>query len=146
MNERAKEIAFLLLEMDSAELRDRDGVVLRLEAMGFNRLDIVQALHCICTSRMWRDDRKPFQLGFRNRVLGDFEKSSLSVAAQGYLINLRRLGLVSEAQLSTIIEDASMEFFPPVSLEDIKELVSRYITDIPEDISSDHSWDEDILH
>jgi len=68
-----------------------------------------------------------------SRILNEFEKHMLSIPAQGYLLNLHRLGWISEIQLSSIIDNAAFEFIPPVSLEEVRDLASRFVADLPED-------------
>lgn len=137
INERIKEIIDYLMDLDPGDLRELALVQEELEGLGYNRFEIRQAFRMLDVGAV-SSDRFP-DAGGRgaSRVLGEFEKHLLSVEAQGYLINLRRLGIASEMQLCTIIDNAAFEFAPPVSLDEVKELAGRYIADLPDDVTPD---------
>jgi uncharacterized protein Smg (DUF494 family) len=146
INDRIKEIIEYMMKLDPGELYESGRVQEELEDLGYNRFEIRQALRMLDVAATASDHPAESSGRPGSRVLGEFEKHALSVAAQGYLIGLHRLGFVSEMQLSLIIENAAFEFTPPVSLDEVKELAARYIAELPDDISSDSARRGDALH
>jgi uncharacterized protein Smg (DUF494 family) len=146
MNERIKEIIDYIMDLDPGELRESAIVQEELEGLGYNRFEIRQAFRMLDVGAAASDQFPDPAARSASRVLGEFEKHGLSVAAQGYLINLRRLGVVSEMQLSMMIDYAAFEFAPPVSLDEVKELAGRYIADLPDDVTPDTARRDEPLH
>ena len=146
MNDRIKEILEYIMELHAGELREPGLVSRELEDLGYNRFEIRQAFRLLDIGSSASEQGSETEALSGSRVLGEFEKLSLSVAAQGYLINLRRLGIVSEMQLAAIIDNAAFEFAPLVSLDEVKELAGRYILDLPEDITPDTARRDEPLH
>ncbi|MDD4857984.1 MAG: DUF494 family protein, partial [Candidatus Krumholzibacteria bacterium] len=112
MSERLKEIIDYIMDLDQGDLGDPGIVQDELEDMGYSRLEIRQAFRMLdfgsdITDRVPMGDRRT-----GSRVLSDFEKHMLSIPAQGYLLNLHRLGWISEMQLSSIVDNAAFEFAP----------------------------------
>ncbi len=134
MSERIKEIIDYIMDLEPAELGDTCTIEDDLERMGYSGFEIRQAFSMLDLGFDGGDRRDGFDAPAGSRVLSDFEKHVLSVAAQGYLIGLHRLGLVTEVQLGLIIDNATYELTPPVSLEEVKELASRVVSDLPEEI------------
>jgi uncharacterized protein Smg (DUF494 family) len=66
------------------------------------------------------------------RVYHDVERSVLSAEAQGYLLQLRELGLLSDAEIESIIDRIMMSGVAPVSAGMVKELVAGLIFDFDE--------------
>ncbi len=61
------------------------------------------------------------------RVFHEAEKLALSTQAQGYLIQLRELGLLDDNDLEQIIERAMATGYQKLSLEDIRDMVSAVL-------------------
>ena len=137
MKERIKEIIAYLMNPESQFLRDPSAAHGKLESMGYSHEEINQAMKMLDFNSTPSDSQPDLILQQKTRILGEAEKLILSTSAQGYLIKLHRMGWLTEAQLSLIIENAALEFSPPVSLDETKEMVSRYISDLPEDINED---------
>lgn len=131
MNDRIKEIIAYLIDPESSELKDPAMLDAELEEMGYSPDEIRQATAML----EWDVSRgaREYHTG-GTRILGETEKHSLSTAAQGFLLGLHHLGWISEAHLTLIIENASIEFAPPVSVDEIREIASRYIRDLPDEI------------
>jgi uncharacterized protein Smg (DUF494 family) len=134
MSERIKEIIDYIMDLEPAELGDACAIENDLQKMGYSDFEIRQAFSMLDLGFDGGDRRQSGEASAGSRVLSDFEKHVLSVAAQGYLIGLHRLGLVNEVQLGLIIDNATYELSPPVSLEEVKELASRVVSDLPEEI------------
>ncbi len=131
MNDRIKQIIAYLIDPESSELKDPAMLDSELEDMGYSLEEIRQAVAMV----EWDVSRgvEPLREG-STRILGETEKHILSTAAQGFLLGLHHLGWISEAHLNLIIESAGLEFVPPVSVDEIREITSRYITDLPDEI------------
>lgn len=61
------------------------------------------------------------------RVLHEVEKKMLSVEAQGYLIQLRELGLVDDRDLEVIIERVVMSGFEKLTPFELQEIVASVL-------------------
>jgi uncharacterized protein Smg (DUF494 family) len=133
MSERIKEIIEYIMDLEAGDLKDPSFVQDELEDMGYTRFEIRQAFRMLDFGSDVTDRGPARETPPGNRVLNEFEKHMLSIPAQGYLLNLHRLGWISEIQLSAIIDNAAFEFIPPVSLEEVRDLASRFVSDLPED-------------
>ena len=63
------------------------------------------------------------------RVYHEAERSILTVAAQGYLLQLQELGLITATDMEAIIDRVMSAGVPSVSLSEIKELVGIMVFD-----------------
>lgn len=135
MSERIKEIIDYIMDLEPGELRDPRAIEDELESMGYSGFEIRQAFSMLDLASDIGDRSRRGDPRTGSRVLSEFEKHVLSVPAQGYLLNIHRLGLVSDVQLGLIIDNAAYEFAPPASLEEVKELASRLVSDLPAEIS-----------
>jgi len=61
------------------------------------------------------------------RVLHDAEKAALATESQGYLIQLRELGLLDEGDFETVIERAMMAGYEKLSVADLREIVASVL-------------------
>jgi len=61
------------------------------------------------------------------RVLHDAEKAALATESQGYLIQLRELGLLDEGDFETVIERAMMAGYEKLSVADLQEIVASVL-------------------
>jgi hypothetical protein len=82
----------------------------------------------------------------KTRIFCEMEKSILTVSAQGYLIELYRLGWLSEAQLALIMESAIMEYSIPVSLKDIKQIAMKYTPDLSDGENDGNCPSRSVIH
>jgi uncharacterized protein Smg (DUF494 family) len=137
MSERIKEIIDYIMDLEPADLKDPALVQEQLEDMGYSRLEIRQAFVMLDFGFDIADRTTAGDARVGSRVLSEFEKHTLSIPAQGYLLCLHRLGWITELQLSAIIDNSAFEFTPPVSLEEVRELASRFVSDLPEDVPPD---------
>jgi uncharacterized protein Smg (DUF494 family) len=62
-----------------------------------------------------------------HRILHDAEKTVLSTASQGYLIQLSELGLLDDKEYETVIERAMMAGFEKLSVAELREIVSSVL-------------------
>lgn len=61
------------------------------------------------------------------RVLHDVEKQMLSTEAQGYLIQLRELGLLDDRDFELVIERAVMNGFEKLAASEVQEIVASVL-------------------
>jgi len=61
------------------------------------------------------------------RVLHDAEKAVLATESQGYLIQLRELGLLDEKDFETVIERAMMAGYEKLSVAELREIVASVL-------------------
>ncbi len=61
------------------------------------------------------------------RVLHEAEKQVIGIEGYGYLVQLRTLGIIDDADLETVIERAMMSGYERLSFEDIREVVGSVI-------------------
>jgi uncharacterized protein Smg (DUF494 family) len=109
-----------LSERDLAELRDK----------GFTQSEIGEALS-------WLHDNLKFENGSillpsrrpagSKRIFHDAEKSALTVQSQGYLIQLRELGLLDDRDLEAVIERAMLSGYEKLSVEEIREIAATVL-------------------
>lgn len=133
MNERIKQIIAYIMDPDSIELKDPAVLHSELEDLGYSVDEINQAMTMIDTESLRNGEGIEPEIPARARVLGEAERMILSTDAQGYLLRLYRLGWLSEANLSLVIENAGMEYIAPVAVSEVREIATRYVTDLPED-------------
>ena len=146
MKERIKDIIAYLMDPESIEYFDPFYLENELMEMGYSADEIRQAFNMLNLDDDFQDTGVSIELGSKTRVLGESEKLILSTPAQGYLLRLHRLGWISETQLGLIIENASLEFMPPVSVSEIKDLASRYVFNLPEESALDAAGPDGKVH
>jgi uncharacterized protein Smg (DUF494 family) len=65
--------------------------------------------------------------GGSRRVFHEAEKLALSTQAQGYLIQLRELGLLDDGDLEQVIERAMVIGYQKLSLDDIRDIAGAVL-------------------
>jgi uncharacterized protein Smg (DUF494 family) len=65
--------------------------------------------------------------GASKRVLHDVEKMALSLESQGYLIQLRELGLIDDHDLEAVIERAVLTGYDHLSIVEVREIVASVL-------------------
>ncbi len=138
MIERIKEIIAFLMDPDRSDIQDQLDIQDTLTDMGYSSEEIHHALNMINFDADVDDQLVMNDILPGVRVLSESEKSVLSLEAQGHLLMLQRLGWLSEVQLSLIIETAALEYSRPVSLEELKEMSIRFVSDLPDNPSPDY--------
>jgi uncharacterized protein Smg (DUF494 family) len=74
--------------------------------------------------------KAPEQIGFR--VYHEIERSVLSKEAQGYLLQMQELGVISDTELEFLIDRVMLTGIPSVSLQDVKDFVQSTVFDMQE--------------
>jgi uncharacterized protein Smg (DUF494 family) len=76
--------------------------------------------------------------GVSHRVYHEVERSVIGSSAQGYLMQMHELGLVSDFDLEFVIDRIMMSGVPSVSIDEVRELVSGTVLGF-EDMPKAHS-------
>ncbi len=130
MSERVVEILVYLM----SQIREKNGGIEGIDGMseellnqGYTENEINAAFSWLFEKIQMDQEEIPGESsnGLRNsyRVLHEAEKLVIRPEAQGYLIQLKELGIISESDLEQIIERAMMLGVSTVSAEDIKSMV-----------------------
>ncbi|HSG29394.1 MAG TPA: DUF494 family protein [Candidatus Krumholzibacterium sp.] len=146
MKQRIKEIIAYIMDLRTEGLADLGLMNHELEDLGYSSDEIDQALRILDFDSGSDGGSRLSPLHVVNRILGEGEKIFLSTAAQGYLIRLQSSGWLSETQLSLIIENAPAEYQIPVSAEEIMDLTSRFVPEIPEEVLRGAGGDSNSLN
>ncbi len=132
---RIKEIIAYIMDMENGVIDDPAGMHSDLENLGYSAEEINHALNMLEFPDPEEDIfLEPSAYVTNNRILGEAEKMILTMKAQGFLIRLKSTGWLTEAQLGLVIENAGLEYSTPVSLDEIMEITSRYVPEIPEKV------------
>ena len=109
-----------LSEIDLIGLRDQ----------GYTQTEISEALSWLYDN-MQHDDGvlsfPPSSPGTSRRVFHDVEKSAFTIESQGYLLQLRELGLLDDRELEIVIERAMQTGYERLSVDEVKELVAHLL-------------------
>jgi uncharacterized protein Smg (DUF494 family) len=63
------------------------------------------------------------------RILHDAERQAITPAAQGYLMQLREIGLISDTDIETVIDRVMMSGYVTVDIEEMKSIVAMTLSD-----------------
>ena len=136
VSERIKAIITYILTMEPESFQEMMDLKPKLEEMGYTSYEIKQAMKLL--EPEWLEPLKNSVTRFlspewkaSNRVFSDEEKVTLSVAAQGYLLSLVQMGMISELEMHLVIEKASYDYTPPVSIEETKEILLQFHETLP---------------
>jgi uncharacterized protein Smg (DUF494 family) len=135
MINKIKEIIAFLIDPEEYADHDFEEVHDTLLGMGYSDEEIQNALRMLAFDRDIEDRIEPAGLVPNIRLLSEDERSMLSTDAHGLLLMLRRLGWISEVQLCLIIESAALEYSHPISLDEIKDITSRFVSDLPDSLT-----------
>lgn len=135
MHEKVIEIiVYLVSELrNNKRLRDIDLKV--LEERGYTSTEISNAFSWLFEKLAGSEEnvavfRAPADRSYR--ILHEVEKFVITPEAQGYLIQLRELGILSDAAYEHVIDRAMMSGYSSVGLDDIKTIVSSVVFEMDE--------------
>lgn len=101
-----------------------------LKSRGYTQTEITEALSWLYTNLEVNDGMvtmpAPCGTGSR-RVFHEVEKSAFSIDSQGYLIQLRELGLLDDRDIEVVIERALQTGYDRLSIEEVKEIVTAML-------------------
>jgi uncharacterized protein Smg (DUF494 family) len=127
MKERIVELLAQLIAEMQAKVRLGERELAQLKERGFTQSEIGEALS-------WLHDHLGLENGQLSvpsraprgarRVFHEAEKASLSIEGQGYLIQLRELGLLDDRDLETVIERAMLSGYEKLSVDELREIIA----------------------
>ena len=122
-------IVYLVNEMrNNKALGDIDVKI--LEEGGYTQAEISSAFGWLFDKLAASDQMVPHverQVEHSYRILHDVEKMVIAPEAQGYLIQLRELGILSDAMLETVIDRAMMSGYTRIGLEETRMIVASLV-------------------
>ena len=131
MNERLVEILIFLMQEiqhNRKGMDQLDGLSKELREQGYTENEINAAFSWLFErieaqkDDVFLKDQGAGEGSFR--VLHEVEKMVLSPKAYGYILQLRELGLITQAEMEQIIERAMMLGVPQIDIEDVKSIVA----------------------
>jgi Smg protein len=130
MKEKVVELLVLIMSEMQENKRISDIDLAELRTRGYTQSEISAAFTWIYEN-IELDQQRPGESarpspGSR-RILHEAEKAVLATDAQGYLIQLSELGLLSESEFETVIERAMMAGFEKLSVAEIREIVASVL-------------------
>ncbi|MCK5573154.1 MAG: DUF494 family protein [Bacteroidetes bacterium] len=130
MREKVVEILILLMSemQENKTLSDID--LGDLKSKGYTQSEISAAFSWIFENMEVSSPealRPGRPAGTSRRVLHDAEKLVLSMESQGYLIQLRELGLLDEVDLETVIERAMVAGYEKLTIGEIRQIVAAVL-------------------
>ncbi|HUI09442.1 MAG TPA: DUF494 family protein [Bacteroidota bacterium] len=130
MKEKVVELLIYIMSEIQDNKRISDIDLLDLKTRGYTQSEISAAFSWIYENSDLSGQR-PSPAGRpapgSRRVLHDAEKAALSTESQGYLIQLRELGLLDDGSFETVIERAMMAGYEKLSLTDLREIVASVL-------------------
>ncbi len=130
MKEKVVEIlVYIMSEMqDNKRMTDID--LVDLKSRGYTQSEISAAfswLYETMQSNPARRTRSARPSIGSQRILHDVERLVLSTESQGYLIQLRELGLLTESDLEAVIERAMVAGYEKLSLLEVRAMVASVL-------------------
>jgi uncharacterized protein Smg (DUF494 family) len=101
-----------------------------LEEVGYTQAEITSAFSWLFDKLAASDQGLPHlerQIERSYRVLHEVEKMVISPEAQGYLIQLRELGILNDATLETVIDRAMMSGSTKIGLDETRFIVASLV-------------------
>ncbi len=129
MKEKVVELLmFIMMEIqDNKRINDID--IADLRSKGYTQSEISAAFSWLYENFQVSDiNRRPsgMQRGSQ-RVLHEAEKYALSTESQGYLIQLRELGLLDERDMETVIERVMLTGYEKLSVPELHSIVASVV-------------------
>jgi Smg protein len=130
MQERIIEIiVYLVNEMrNNKSLGEIDLKV--LEEGGYTQAEISSAYSWLFDQLAVSNEILPHierQVGRSYRILHEVEKMVIAPEAQGYLIQLRELGIISDGMLEAVIDRAMISGYTTIGLEETRAIVASLV-------------------
>lgn len=130
MQERIIEIiVYLVNEMrNNKSLGEIDLKV--LEEGGYTQAEISSAYSWLFDQLAVSNEILPHierQVGRSYRILHEVEKMVIAPEAQGYLIQLRELGIISDGMLEAVIDRAMISGYTEIGLEETRAIVASLV-------------------
>ncbi|MDH4070178.1 MAG: DUF494 domain-containing protein [Ignavibacteria bacterium] len=130
MKQRIIEILVQLMSEMQVTNRISDIDLGELKNRGYTQTEISEALSWLYTNLDVDDGvvTLPVPVGTGSRrIFHEVEKSAFSIESQGYLIQLRELGLLDDRDMEVVIERAMQTGYDRLSIEEVKEIVTSML-------------------
>ncbi len=101
-----------------------------LEESGYSPTEISNAFSWLADKITGNEQTVPQierQTERSHRILHDVERRVITLEAQGYLIQLRELGILNDAMFETVVDRAMMSGYTTIGLEEAKVIVSSLV-------------------
>ena len=108
-----------LADIDLGELKNK----------GYTQTEISEALSWLYSNAQVRDGVVLLSGAMRGttRVFHDVEKTAFTIESQGYLIQLRELGLLDDRDTELVIERAIQTGYEKLSIDEVREIVASLL-------------------
>jgi uncharacterized protein Smg (DUF494 family) len=130
MKEKVVELLIYIMTEIQDNKRISDIDLSDLKTRGYTQSEISAAFSWIYENSELKGQRRSSRVRAgesSRRVLHDAEKAVLSTESQGYLIQLRELGLLDEKNFETVIERAMMAGYEKLSVTELREIVASVL-------------------
>ena len=130
MKERIVELLVYIMSQIQAQVTLSEIDLGEMKNKGYTQSEITEALSWLYEN-MHVDNgvvRIPsHSAGGSRRILHDVEKSALSLEGQGYLIQLRELGLLDDRDMETVVERAVLTGYENLSVDEVREIAASVL-------------------
>ncbi len=133
MDDRTSRLLMQMIERILAEpgsVEDMDSLVEYLSMLGFTSTEVGHAMGWLLSARADVDESSPHRVGHAPRsirVLHESESCLLTTKAQGYLIQLRELGVLDDVMVEKVIQAALVGGDEILDREDVAEIAASVI-------------------
>ncbi len=109
-----------LADIDLGELKNK----------GYTQTEISEALSWLYSNAQVRDGVVTILSGSKRgttRIFHDVEKAAFTIESQGYLIQLRALGLLDDRDMEMVIDRAMQTGYEKLSIDEVREIVASLL-------------------
>lgn len=134
MDDRTSQLLMQMIERilaDPGSVEDMDSLVEYLSMLGFSTTEVGHAMGWLLSARADTRENSSFSWRTRRpgsvRVLNEAEGCLLTPRAQGYLLQLRELGLLDDVMVEKVVQVALSRDDEIIDREDIAEIAASVI-------------------
>jgi uncharacterized protein Smg (DUF494 family) len=130
MKEKVVEILVYIMSEIQENKRLQEIDIGELKSKGYTQSEISAAFSWLYDNVQFGEVQfaRPSQAARSSRrVFHEAEKQVLSTESQGYLIQLRELGLLDDRDLESVIERAMMAGYEKLSVEEVRDIVTAVL-------------------
>ncbi len=130
MKEKVVEILVFIMSEIQENKRLQEIDISELKNKGYTQSEITAAFTWLYDNIQQGDAQRPRATDIArgsHRVFHEAERQILSTEAQGYLMQLRELGLLDDNDLETVIERAMMSGYQKLSVEEVRDVVTAVL-------------------
>jgi uncharacterized protein Smg (DUF494 family) len=129
MKERIVELLVHLMSEVQMKSTLADIDVGELKRKGYTATEISEALSWLYSNVQVRDGviSLPGTSRGTTRIFHEVEKAAFAIESQGYLIQLRELGLLDDRDLELVIERAMQTGYEKLTVDEVREIVATLL-------------------